>query len=187
MKISHPIWSIPWFVTRRFIWMIGQWVQGTIQMMLESLKKILATIYLNCSWFGWNRYNNEQHARIGCYWFPVAWLVFACAWGEEIESCNSNGDCGRCSTYSPNPNPWSFRWDQVAPGGYGCHLGTTVQTMYLNMEVRCYESSSSVCTPEFDSEYYNGDYYLGYRMQSSIELPVSWSVLLNLFKARTIS
>ena len=83
--------------------------------------------------------------------------------GEEIESCNPNGDCGRCSSYSPNPNPRSFQWDQIAPGGWGCHLGTTVQTMYLNMEVRCYEFLSSACTPGefYNSEYYNGDYYVG--------------------------
>jgi len=78
--------------------------------------------------------------------------------GEEIESCNSNGDCGRCSNYSPNPNPWSFLWDQQVPGGWGCHLGTTVQTMYVNMEVRCYEASSSLCTP---GDFYDGDYYVG--------------------------
>ena len=37
---------------------------------------------LQCSWFGWSRYCYEQHARIGCNWFPLAWLVFTCAWGR---------------------------------------------------------------------------------------------------------
>jgi len=67
-------------------------------------------------------------------------------------------DSSRCSRFSPNPNPLSISWNQTAPHEYDCFLGTTVQTLYFNMEVRCYEEMSSVCTP---GEAYDGDYYLG--------------------------
>ena len=79
--------------------------QGKI---LQSLSPRMQLVWMN-------RYSYEQHARLVATGFRWRGWFSTVPGGEEIESCNANGDCGRCSTYSPNPNPWSFRWDQVAP------------------------------------------------------------------------
>ena len=80
--------------------------------------------------------------------------------GEEVESCNSAGECGRCSSMSHNPNPWGFEWNQIDPVGNWCHIGLIEQTMYLNMEIRCLQDVPSGCTL---GEYYELDYYLKIR------------------------
>ena len=64
----------------------------------------------------------------------------------------------KCDRYSPNPNPFSVQWSQIAPHEFDCFLGTEERTLYFNMEVRCYEFFSSICTP---GEFYDGDYYIG--------------------------
>ena len=72
--------------------------------------------------------------------------------GELVE------DNPKCDRYSPNPNPFSVQWSQIAPHAFDCFLGTEERTLYFNMEVRCYEFFSSICTP---GEFYDGDYYIG--------------------------
>ena len=72
--------------------------------------------------------------------------------GELVE------DNPKCDRYSPNPNPFSVQWSQIEPHEFDCFLGTTERTLYFNMEVRCYEFFSSICTP---GEFYDGDYYIG--------------------------
>ena len=132
-------------MTRRFIWMIGLWGRYNTNDIRIPQGKILAIPFTSnaVGLDGVVTVTNNMPGLVATGFRWRGWFSLVPG-GDEIESCNSNGDCGRCSTFSPNPNPWSFRWDQVAPGVGECHLGNSVQTMYLNMEVRCYDSSSSL-------------------------------------------
>ena len=75
--------------------------------------------------------NMSPLSNSGFYWH--GWFSTVPG-GEEVESCNSAGECGRCSSMSHNPNPWGFEWNQIDPVGNWCHSGLIEQTMYLNMK-----------------------------------------------------
>ena len=101
--------------------------------------------------------NMSPLSNSGFYWHGWFSLVPG---GEEVESCNSAGECGQCSTRSHSPNPYFFSWNQVDPVGNWCHLGRIERTMYLNMEIRCLEDVPSGCTL---GDFYDVDYYLSVR------------------------
>lgn len=46
----------------------------------------------------------------------------------------------------------------MVPEGSDCHLGTSIQPLYFNLEVRCFEELSVDCT---SNETCNGDGYVG--------------------------
>ena len=69
-------------------------------------------------------------------------------------------DTSTCRKHSSNPNPLQIKWNQTEPAEWECHLGTAERTLYFNMEVRCFEELSDICTP---GERYESDYWLGVR------------------------
>lgn len=72
--------------------------------------------------------------------------------GEQVE------ESIYCGAYSPNPNPLQLKWNQIALADWECFLGAAERTLYFNMEVRCFEDRSDVCTP---GERYPDDYWVG--------------------------
>lgn len=84
--------------------------------------------------------------------------MFWRGWFSAVPGGDLVEDSSSCQSYSANPNPDQLKWNQTAPADWECHLGTTSRTLYFNMEVRCFEELSSVCTP---GERYSDDYWLG--------------------------
>ena len=78
------------------------------------------------------------------------------AWFSAVPGGAPLEDRPGCHLYSPNPNPMSMRWNQTESGARGCHLGRLERTLYVNMEVACFEAFSDRCTP---GDRYADDYY----------------------------
>ena len=84
--------------------------------------------------------------------------MFWHGWFSAIPGGDLVEDHSYCRSFSSNPNPDQLQWNQTESEEWKCHLGTTEQTLYFNMEVRCFEKLSSLCTP---GERYPDDYYVG--------------------------